>query len=182
MDLAGISSGSTNTQTQNSIDNQILGKDAFLQLLVTQLQYQDPLNPMEDKEFISQMAQFSSLEQMQNVNETLEAGFGELLSIQQELLINQNSWQAITNSFNLVGKEVSGTNDEGIEISGVVEKVIMTGFVPIAVVNGQELEIGAIEEVRMPDPAETEDENTTETTNEESTETTSDEAVGEEDV
>lgn len=47
-----------------------LGKDAFLQLLVTQMQYQDPLNPQSDTEFISQLASFSSLEQMQNLNNT----------------------------------------------------------------------------------------------------------------
>ena len=49
-----------------------LDKDAFLKLLVTQLQNQDPLSPMEDREFIAQMAQFSSLEQMQNLNDTMK--------------------------------------------------------------------------------------------------------------
>jgi len=49
-----------------------LGKDAFLRLLIAQLQNQDPLNPMDDREFIAQMAQFSALEQMTNMNKTLE--------------------------------------------------------------------------------------------------------------
>jgi flagellar basal-body rod modification protein FlgD len=50
-----------------------LNKDTFLKLLVTQMQNQDPLNPMEDREFISQMAQFSSLEQMQQLNTSMTA-------------------------------------------------------------------------------------------------------------
>lgn len=49
-----------------------LDKNAFLSLLITQMQYQDPLNPVEDKEFLAQMAQFTALEQMQNMNVTLK--------------------------------------------------------------------------------------------------------------
>ena len=48
-----------------------LGKEEFLKLLVCQMQNQDPLNPQNDTEFVSQLAQFSSLEQMTNMNATM---------------------------------------------------------------------------------------------------------------
>jgi flagellar basal-body rod modification protein FlgD len=48
-----------------------LGRDAFLKLLVTQLQHQDPLQPQADGEFIAQLAQFSSLEQLTHIQQTL---------------------------------------------------------------------------------------------------------------
>jgi flagellar basal-body rod modification protein FlgD len=59
------------TGTSATEDNNVLGKDDFLTLLVAQLQNQDPLNPSDSTEFTAQLAQFSSLEQLQNVNDTL---------------------------------------------------------------------------------------------------------------
>lgn len=64
------SSGSSSSLTSAATDE--LGKDDFLQLMVTKLQYQDPLNPMQDEDFIAQLAQFSSLEQMSNISDALE--------------------------------------------------------------------------------------------------------------
>lgn len=49
-----------------------LGQNAFLQLLVTQLQHQDPLQPQDDTQFLAQLAQFTSLEQLTNINTSLQ--------------------------------------------------------------------------------------------------------------
>jgi flagellar basal-body rod modification protein FlgD len=72
-----------------------LGKDDFLQLLLTQLQNQDPSNPMEDTDFIAQMAQFSTLEQMTNMNSTFEKFITQQ---QQRQLVSYNQF---------VGKEIT---------------------------------------------------------------------------
>lgn len=57
--------------SKSTVGTSSLGKDAFLQLLVTQMKYQDPLNPATDTEYIAQLATFSSLEEMQNINTSL---------------------------------------------------------------------------------------------------------------
>jgi flagellar basal-body rod modification protein FlgD len=73
----------------------VLGKDDFLKILMTQLQNQDPMNPMQDKDFVAQMATFSSLEQMTNLTKTME-----------KFVENQNQSQLISyNQF--VGKHVT---------------------------------------------------------------------------
>ena len=88
-------SNALGTAVSNATGGSDLGKAEFLQLLVTQFQYQDPLNPMEDKEFIAQLAQFSSLEQNMKLNENME----NLLSLQQQ--------QTVIGASNYIGKTVS---------------------------------------------------------------------------
>ncbi|MDH4262091.1 MAG: hypothetical protein OEV78_03495 [Spirochaetia bacterium] len=85
---------------------QTLGKDDFLKLFVTQLSKQDPLNPVSDKEFIAQMAQFSALEQMNNVSSNMS----ELKSMQAS---------------NMVGKLITGKDAlNGNMITGEITRVI----------------------------------------------------------
>ncbi len=82
-----------------------LGKDEFLKLLVTQLQYQDPLNPMENTEFISQLAQFSALENSTNVEKAigdLGDSFKSTVDAQQYSAQSMNNTAAVS----LIGKEV----------------------------------------------------------------------------
>jgi flagellar basal-body rod modification protein FlgD len=70
-----------------------LDRDAFLKILITQLQYQDPTQPMQDKEFIAQMAQFSSLEQMNKVASSNEQVFQvSAMALGTQLLGNNVSY------------------------------------------------------------------------------------------
>lgn len=80
-----------------------LGKDDFLKLLTNQLRFQDPTNPMKGNEFAAQLAQFSSVEQLSNISEALDA------SINANYILTQ----AINNglSAGFVGKEVRATGD-----------------------------------------------------------------------
>lgn len=88
--------------------NQELGKDEFLKILMSQLQNQDPLKPMEDKEFISQMANFSALEQMTN------------MSTMMEKFINTMSQDSILKYSEMIGKQINfelkSTDENGNEM------------------------------------------------------------------
>lgn len=66
------STSTTSTSVgQKILENNELGKDAFLKLLTIQLQYQDPMDPVQNEDFVAQLAQFSSLESLQNIDQTL---------------------------------------------------------------------------------------------------------------
>jgi len=86
-----------------------LDKDAFFELLVTQLRHQDPMEPLDNREFISQMAQFSSLEQMQQMNSQMEQFLGG---------------KNMAEKASLIGKNVE-INQNGEVITGEIEKIAL---------------------------------------------------------
>lgn len=72
MEIGGVSNMTYGAQASKAKGNDEMDKDAFLKLLVTQLQYQDPLEPTDNTEFVAQLAQFSSLEGINNLNSSME--------------------------------------------------------------------------------------------------------------
>jgi flagellar basal-body rod modification protein FlgD len=121
----GTTGTTTNSSTTTSTSSSSLGKDDFLKLLVTQLQSQDPMNPMDDKEFISQMAQFTSLEQMKNMNTSIQ----------------------MTQATAYIGKQVTWDDDQGVEQTGVVKSVRMVNSEPKIIVGDQSLALAKITSV-----------------------------------
>lgn len=107
MDIGNILSQSQqlNGNSKNgSTGKTSLGKNDFLKLLVTQMRNQDPINPMDGKEFAAQLAQFNSVEQLINVNKGIEM----LAQSQQDLNSGLNNSMAAS----LVGKEVKGLSNQ----------------------------------------------------------------------
>ncbi len=112
------------------IPSQQLGKDDFLKLLITQLTNQDPTSPMEDTQFISQMAQFSSLEQMTNMNES----FNKMAAM-------INAGQAASTLGKTVDLDIGDTTTQG-----VVEATSF-GANPQVMVNGMFYDLNKIKAV-----------------------------------
>lgn len=103
---------------------QSLGKDTFLKLLTTQMQHQDPLNPMDNSEFVAQLSQFSSLEQLTNANSNLQGLAVGMSSVGNATMVN------------LMGKEVKalgngfgyekGAETLNFHLEGSAESVVVS--------------------------------------------------------
>lgn len=124
--------GNTVTNYQKINETGTFTQGDFLKVLVAQLKYQDPLSPTNDKEFMAQMAQFSSLEQMVNLNNNFSKMY-YLLGIGFDSV----------NAFNLVGKYVEIQTGDQI-ISGLVDKVLQKKGEFFVEVNSKEYKLTEI--------------------------------------
>jgi flagellar basal-body rod modification protein FlgD len=125
----GSSSAAANSQTQDiQLPAQTLNQGDFLQLLVAQLSAQDPLNPESDTDFAAQMAQFSTLQETQTMQQSV------------------TSLQAS----DLVGKTVQVESDKGATSSGVVSAVTFSSGVPSLTVNGTSYNLSQMIAVSRP--------------------------------
>src|SRR5919107_727724 len=113
MDASSIKTGSpaASTQLTNTTKGAAMGKDQFLKLFVTQLQHQDPMNPMQDQDFMGQMASFSTLEQVTNMAKANEVMAANL---------------SLSQSVGLIGRTVTWTDAAKATHTGVVENVNQT--------------------------------------------------------
>ena len=113
-----------------------MGEDAFLGLLVTQLANQDPLNPMSNEDFISQMAQLQSLEQLMSISKSFE---------------NMGRSQEIGSASALIGLEVTAMDDSETSttgtITGVVESVSIVDGKARLVIDGKKIPMELVQEV-----------------------------------
>lgn len=118
-----------------------LGKDAFLQLMVTQMRYQDPLQPQDNSQFLAQLAQFSSLEQMSNISTSTDNQLKALSAMQ--------SMSQLSFEHQLIGSTVTvdaGPDASGADqtVTGPVDAIKFVDGDPQLVVNGQTYPLSAL--------------------------------------
>jgi flagellar basal-body rod modification protein FlgD len=152
MDLNGISNTDPVFGAASTAPSSQLDKTAFLKLLVKQMQSQDPLSPSDSTQYVSQLAQFSSLEQMQNLNQNL-VGMATLQ--QNNALLSQ-----LTQSSVLIGKSVQWTDfDSGATKSGQVTAVKLQDGLALLEIDGQDVPLASVTMVNGPSAPGTNDTN-----------------------
>lgn len=131
METTPVTGSSGNPETKQTSKQQDLGKADFLKLLLAQLRYQDPMKPMEDKEFIAQMAQFNSLEEMRALNKSFAA---------------MSDFSQLTQASSLLGKTVAIQTDNEHFADKVDEVRRVEGEIKV-IVRGKAYGLDAIQQV-----------------------------------
>ncbi|MFD1177195.1 flagellar hook assembly protein FlgD [Paenibacillus puldeungensis] len=122
-----------------------LGKDDFLKLMMAQMQYQDPLSPMDNKDMVAQMAQFTSVEQLTNIAKQI-TDLGQSLGSESGLIGKQVSWNSETKTGNYDIKTGKAEVIKKKE-TGIVESIIIRDGVHYVKIGDKEIKISEIEQV-----------------------------------
>ena len=129
------SSSNNNNAVSTSVKKE-LDKDAFIKLLLAELKYQDPMEPVKDKDFIAQMAQFSSLEQTQNLATSMN-GF---IDQQKNLLEVIYESSMVSQAGTFLGKLVEAKID-GAMVTGRVDAINIENGVPTLSIAGRKVSV-----------------------------------------
>ncbi|WP_239684985.1 flagellar hook assembly protein FlgD [Xanthomonas arboricola] len=122
-----MNNGSASAQSNNTID-----QDGFIKLFLSQLQFQDPLEPVDNREFLAQLAQFSNLEQSRQ------------LSLNSEGMLSMN---ATSQSLSLLSRRIEVTQASGNTATGVVKAIEFSASGPLLTV---ETSAGVLTGIRLP--------------------------------
>jgi flagellar basal-body rod modification protein FlgD len=127
MSVAGASSATSNSSTSTNLTSTTIGKEDFLKLLVAQLKYQDPLKPQDPSEFVSELAQFSQLEQLTNLNSSMDKVSSQSSTTQWVSAIGKKV--AVTSTSLSTGDEVVISPSEAYDTVTLTLKDEKTGSV-----------------------------------------------------
>jgi flagellar basal-body rod modification protein FlgD len=139
--INGVTGGWTSYEetVKKTTGDASLDKDDFLKLLVAQLTHQDPTSPMQDTEFVSQLATYSGLEQQINMNKNLET-----------LIASQNANTAAS-AMSLIGSVVGFTNEDGLLQTGQVAFLdIVGGEVNLVLTDNTYIPYSSVEQIGYP--------------------------------
>lgn len=137
--LGSAAKTSLATEQTTPADNNELGRDAFLQLLVLELQNQDPTDPVDNREMVSQLAEFSALEASTNLYER----FGEFADAFEAYAGNMDQLNFIS-AHGLLGKYVEGMNAAGEAVTGRVDSVHLDGSIVVLGIGDQTLPMSGV--------------------------------------
>ena len=137
--VSAIAGSNINTNPTPELKTQQFDKIDFMKLLIAQLQNQDPLEPLDNNQFVAQMTDFSSLEQLGNIDKSVN-GLGDLLT---------NNGNLLNGGAMLLNQEVSILNGLNEEV-GLVDKIRMQDNKLEVSVNGNWFDSSLIREVRVP--------------------------------
>lgn len=135
-------------KVKNGIKNDMTDKNMFLKLMLKQMEYQDPTEPTSNEQWLSQMAQYSSLESAQNTQSAIE----KLSTLVNNLSEAYSTSAGITQTLNLLGKEVTIVDPEdktgGTKITGKVDEASFEDGTGSVKVNGKNYSIAYITSVK----------------------------------